>query len=101
MDNSAQSHNDQLMNIGYSVLNQCKELSLPCFIWGGGAIYHMLKGKLAYRKMSDIEFLLPKSADHKVQGILTNMGFTPYSTFNNMQNMYSMPRREFYLPDRT
>ena len=101
MDNSAQSHNDQLMNIGYNVLNQCKEQSIPCFIWGGGAIYHMLKGKLDYRKMSDIEFLLPKSADHKVQGILTNMGFIPYSTFNNMQNMYSMPRREFYLPDRT
>jgi hypothetical protein len=98
---SAQSHNDQLMATGYTVLKQCKELSLPCFIWGGGAIYHMLKGKLDYRKMSDIEFLLPKSADHKVQEILTDLGFIPYSTFNNMQNMYSMPRREFYLPDRT
>ena len=97
---TAQSHNDELMNTGYNVLKQCKELSLPCFIWGGGAIYHMLRGKLDYRKMSDIEFLLPKSADHKVQEILIDLDFIPYSTFNNMQNMYSMPRREFYLHDR-
>ena len=32
---------------------------MPCFIWGGGAIYHMLNGNLDYRKMSDIEFMLP------------------------------------------
>jgi hypothetical protein len=100
MEGSAQTHNDKLMTSAYEILRQCKENSLPCFVWGGGAIYHLLNGKLDYRKMSDIEFMLPKFADKKMKQILKDLGFIPYSTFNNVQNMYSMPRREFYLPDR-
>ncbi|MHA2345900.1 MAG: hypothetical protein ACXACP_04215 [Candidatus Hodarchaeales archaeon] len=100
MEDSPQTHNDKLMRTGYEILEQCKELSYPCFIWGGGAIYHLLNGKLDYRKMSDIEFLLPKSVDKGMEKILLDKGFIPYSTFNNMQNMYEMPRREYYLPNR-
>ncbi|MHA1975824.1 MAG: hypothetical protein ACW98I_02855 [Candidatus Hodarchaeales archaeon] len=100
MEESVQTHNDELMASAYEILRQCKENSLPCFVWGGGGIYHLINGKLDYRKMSDIEFMLPKSADKKLQKILEDLGFIPYSTFNNVQNMYSMPRREFYLPDR-
>ncbi len=100
IEESVQTHNDKLMASAYEILRQCKERSIPCFLWGGGGIYHMINGKLDYRKMSDIEFMLPKSADKKVQKILEDLGFIPYSTFNNVQNMYSMPRREFYLPDR-
>ena len=100
MANAAKEHNDSLMNMGYKVLERCKDRNLPCLIWGGGAIYHMLDGALDYRKMSDIEFLVPKSGDKKLQSILKGFGFIPYSTFNNMQNMYSTPRREFYRPDR-
>lgn len=100
MTNSAKEYNDELMSIGYKVLERCKAKDLPCIIWGGGAIYHMLDGALDYRKMSDIEFLVPKSVDTKLQAILEELGFIPYSTFNNLQNMYGTPRREFYLPDR-
>ena len=100
MEESAKQHNDELMKNGYEILERCIEEDFPCFIWGGGAIYHYLNGNLNYRKMSDIEFLLPKSADSKMQNILEQMDFIPYSTFNNIQNMYPMPRREFYLPDR-
>ncbi|WP_455143050.1 hypothetical protein [Candidatus Hodarchaeum mangrovi] len=100
MEESAKQHNDELMKAGYEILERCIEANFPCFIWGGGAIYHYLNGNLDYRKMSDIEFLLPKSADTKMQNILEQMDFIPYSTFNNIQNMYPMPRREFYLPDR-
>ena len=54
MTNTAKEHNDSLMNMGYRVLERCKDSNLPCLIWGGGAIYHMLDGALDYRKMSDI-----------------------------------------------
>lgn len=100
MESDAQAHNDKLMKRGYEILCRCKEESIACFLWGGGAIYHMLGGKLDYRKMSDLEFLLPKKADNRLQQLLEEMGFIPYTMFNNMQNMYSMPRREFYLPSR-
>ncbi|MFW9778462.1 MAG: hypothetical protein ACFFE8_06360 [Candidatus Heimdallarchaeota archaeon] len=96
----AQAQNDALMELGYKFLNQCKEHSIPCFLWGGGAIYYFLGGKMDYRKMSDMEFLLPLKVDHEVQGLLEEMGFLPYKTFNNMQNQYDPKRREFYLPSR-
>ena len=100
MENDTQTHNDKLMKRGYEILHRCKEESITCILWGGGAIYHMLGGKLDYRKMSDVEFLIPKKADKQLQQLLEEMGFIPYTMFNNMQNMYSMPRREFYLPNR-
>jgi hypothetical protein len=97
---SAQTHNDALMDVGYQFLKQCQENSIPCFLWGGGAIYHFLAGKMNYRKMSDLEFLLPKASDKPAQKLLEEMGFLPYKTFNNMQNQYDPKRREFYRPDR-
>ncbi len=100
MNNSMKTQNDALMKTGYEILQECKENGINCFIWGGGAVYHLLGGKLDYRVMSDIEFLLPKSHDNKLQSILEEIGFIPYSTFNNMQNMYALPRREFYKPNR-
>ncbi|NHJ01292.1 MAG: hypothetical protein EAX86_04075 [Candidatus Heimdallarchaeota archaeon] len=100
MDPSLKVQNDKLMKVGYLILQECKKKSLPCFLWGGGAIYHMLGGKLDYRIMSDIEFFLPKAADKSIQEILEKLGFIPYKTFNNIQNMYSNPRREFYRPSR-
>ncbi|MFW9905514.1 MAG: hypothetical protein ACFFFH_14325 [Candidatus Thorarchaeota archaeon] len=100
MDNSAKIHNDELMKLGYQLLEQCANEGIPCFLWGGGAIYHMLGGRLNYRKMSDLEFFLPKKSDHIVQAFLEDLGFIPYTTFNNMQNMSHTPRREFYRPNR-
>jgi hypothetical protein len=100
MDNTAKAHNDELMKVGYQLLERCGNERISCFLWGGGAIYHMLGGKLDYRKMSDLEFFLPKKVDHSVQAFLTELGFIPYTTFNNMQNMSRTPRREFYRPNR-
>lgn len=100
MDDSAKSHNDRLMVTGYNILKLCKEDSIPCILWGGGAIYHFLGGKLDYRKMSDLEFFLPKKADHAIQQILKDNGFYGNWPFNNMQNMSRTPRREFYCPNR-
>ncbi|MHA2246713.1 MAG: hypothetical protein ACXADY_17350 [Candidatus Hodarchaeales archaeon] len=106
MDNSAKTHNDRLMKTGYQILQQCQDEAIPCFLWAGGAIYHMLGGKLDYREMSDLEFFLPrnsdkqKKVDKQFEQILEQMGFIPYSYFNNIQNQYSTPRREFYLPNR-
>lgn len=100
MNDSIKSHNDALMKVGYQILDECKNENIKCMIWGGGAIYHLLEGQLDYRKMSDIEFLLPKKGDKQVQAMLEELGFIPFTSFNNMQNMYSMPRREFYLPNR-
>ena len=100
MDNSMKAHNDSLMNCGYEILQQCDEKSIPCFLWGGGAIYHLLGGRLDYRIMSDLEFFIPKKADKDVQNILTTMGFYPNKPFNMMQNMSRTPRREYYRPNR-
>lgn len=100
MNDSIKSHNDALMKVGYQILDECKDENINCMIWGGGAIYHLLEGQLDYRKMSDIEFLLPKKGDKQVQAMLEELGFIPFTSFNNMQNMYSMPRREFYRPNR-
>ena len=100
MENSAKKHNDELMKTGYKILQRCIYEKIPCFLWGGGAIYHMLGGRLVYRKMSDIEFFLPKKADQDFQKILKKMGFYPNKPFNNMQSMVRTPRREFYRPNR-
>ncbi len=100
MDTSAKAHNDELMKAGYQLLKRCDDEGISCFLWGGGAIYHMLGGRLNYRKMSDLEFFLPKKYDHRVQNLLEDFGFIPYTTFNNMQNMSRTPRREFYRPNR-
>ena len=100
MDNTAKAHNDELMKVGYQLLELCVNKGVSCFLWGGGAIYHMLGGRLDYRKMSDLEFFLPKKSDHLVQAFLEELGFIPYTTFNNMQNMSRTPRREFYRPNR-
>ena len=94
------AHNDSLMECGYEILKQCEEKSIPCFLWGGGAIYHMLGGRLDYRKMSDLEFFIPKKADNEMQDVLTDMGFYANRPFNMMQNMSRTPRREFYRPNR-
>ncbi|UCE13096.1 MAG: nucleotidyltransferase family protein [Candidatus Heimdallarchaeota archaeon] len=100
MTSSAQVHNDELMKTGYQILEQCKEESIPCFLWAGGAIYHILGGRLDYRPMSDLEFFLPRKADKQVQQILLNNGFYANKYFNSMQNMYRIRRREFYFPNR-
>lgn len=106
MENSAKTQNDKLMKTGYQILHESNEAAIPCFLWAGGAIYHMLGGKLDYRKMSDLEFFLPrnshkkKNVDKQFEKILKEMGFIPYSWFNNIQNQYREPRREFYLPNR-
>jgi hypothetical protein len=100
MDNTAKSYNDSLMKVGYEILQECKDESIPCFLWGGGAIYHLLGGKLDYRQMSDLEFFLPKSKDKEVRRILKDMGFYPNKPFNNMQSMSRTPRREYYRPNR-
>lgn len=100
MDNSAKTHNDALMKVGYEILQICKEESIPCFLWGGGAIYHLLGGKLDYRIMSDLEFFYPKTVDKDIQNILIQMGFHPNKPFNNMQSMSRTPRREYYRPNR-
>ncbi|UCG01178.1 MAG: hypothetical protein JSW11_16360 [Candidatus Heimdallarchaeota archaeon] len=100
MDNSMKAHNDSLMKNGYEILQQCKEKSIPCFLWGGGAIYHLLGGRLDYRIMSDLEFFIPKKADKAMQKVLTEMDFYPNRPFNMMQNMSRTPRREFYRPNR-
>ena len=100
MNDDIKSHNDALMKVGYQILHKCKDENVNCMIWGGGAIYHLLEGQLDYRKMSDIEFLLPKKGDKQVQSMLQELDFIPYTSFNNMQNMYSMPRREYYRPNR-
>ncbi|MFX1285993.1 MAG: hypothetical protein ACFFB5_20285 [Promethearchaeota archaeon] len=100
MENSEKAHNDELMKVGYQLLEKCNNDGISCFLWGGGAIYHMLGGRLDYREMSDLEFFLPKKFDHSVQDILKELGFIPYTTFNNMQNMSRTPRREFYRPNR-
>ncbi|MFX1507422.1 MAG: hypothetical protein ACFFDC_15170 [Promethearchaeota archaeon] len=92
--------NDSLMNCGYEILQQCKEKSIQCFLWGGGAIYHLLGGRLDYRKMSDLEFFIPKNVDKEIHDILTEMGFYANRPFNMMQNMSRTPRREFYRPNR-
>jgi len=94
------AHNDSLMKCGYQVLEQCEEKSIPCFLWGGGAIYHMLGGRLDYRKMSDMEFFISKKSDKEMHNILTDMGFYANRPFNMMQNMSRTPRREFYRPNR-
>ena len=44
MDVTAKAHNDSLMETGYEILQRCKDKSIPCFLWAGGAIYHMLGG---------------------------------------------------------
>ena len=100
MANSMKAHNDSLMKCGYEVLQQCEEKSIPCFLWGGGAIYHMLGGRLNYRKMSDLEFFIPKKSDKEIQNVLSDMGFYANRPFNMMQNMSRTPRREFYRPNR-
>ncbi|MHA2342490.1 MAG: hypothetical protein ACXADW_11485, partial [Candidatus Hodarchaeales archaeon] len=100
MDTTDKEYNDRLMAVGYQILEKCIEKSIPCFLWGGGAIYHMLQGNLDYRKMSDLEFFLPKKYDKILQEILIQLDFIPYETFNNIQNMSRTPRREFYRPNR-
>ncbi|MFX0125314.1 MAG: hypothetical protein ACFFAE_16925 [Candidatus Hodarchaeota archaeon] len=100
MVNSAQENNDILMKTGYQILEHCKEESIPCFLWAGGAIYHILGGKLDYREMSDLEFFLPRAVDKQIQQILLDTGFYANKYFNSMQNMYKIRRREFYLPNR-
>ncbi|MHA2088518.1 MAG: hypothetical protein ACW972_09590, partial [Promethearchaeota archaeon] len=75
MDVKAKAYNDSLMDTGYQILQRCKEKSTPCFLWAGGAIYHMLGGKLNYRKMSDLEFFIPSSVDKEFTNILKEMGF--------------------------
>lgn len=97
---SVQAHNDALMDAGYQFLKQCQENSIPCFLWGGGAICHFLGGKMGYRKMSDLEFFLPTKSDKPAQTFLEEMGFLPYKSFNNIQNQYDPKRREFYRPNR-
>ena len=62
------------MKTGYQILEQCKEESIPCFLWAGGAIYHILGGRLDYRKMSDLEFFLPRKSDKQIKQILLNKG---------------------------
>jgi len=88
------------METGYKILQHCKEESIPCMLWGGGAIYHILGGRLDYREMSDLEFFLPKKADNQIKQVLLDDGFYPNKYFNSMQNMYQNRRREFFLPDR-
>jgi hypothetical protein len=100
MDNAAKAHNDSLMETGYQILQRCKDKSIPCFLWAGGAIYHMLGGKLDYRKMSDLEFFIPSRVDTEFKDILKEMGFYANKPFNNIQNMSRTPRREFYRPNR-
>ncbi|MHA2224902.1 MAG: nucleotidyltransferase family protein [Candidatus Hodarchaeales archaeon] len=100
MANNAQEHNDSLMKTGLQILKKCKEESLPCMLWGGGAIYFLLGGRLDYRKMSDLEFFLPTEADKQIRQILTDMGFYANKPFNSLQNMYKTRRREFYRPNR-
>jgi len=100
MEISAKNHNDELMKVGYQILQECLDENIPCFLWGGGAIYHMLGGKLDYRKMSDLEFFIPKKVDNQMKKILKQMGFYANRPFNMMQNMSKTPRREFYRPDR-
>jgi hypothetical protein len=94
------AHNDSLMNCGYEILQQCEEKSIPCFLWGGGAIYHLLGGRLDYRIMSDLEFFIPKKVDKDIHEILIKMGFYANKPFNMMQNMSRTPRREYYRPNR-
>ncbi|MFX0183245.1 MAG: nucleotidyltransferase family protein [Candidatus Hodarchaeota archaeon] len=100
MTSSAQDHNDSLMETGYQILKQCQDSSIPCILWGGGAIYHILGGKLNYRKMSDLEFFIPKKADNQIKQILIDNGFYANRYFNSMQNMYEIRRREYFLPNR-
>ncbi|MFX0013925.1 MAG: hypothetical protein ACFFB2_12930 [Promethearchaeota archaeon] len=100
MDNSNKVHNDTLMRSGYKILQSCKDESIPCFLWGGGAIYHLIGGRLDYRKMSDLEFFIPKKADKPIKTILKQNGFYPNRPFNMMQNMSRTPRREYYKPNR-
>ncbi|MFX0052998.1 MAG: hypothetical protein ACFFAJ_02285 [Candidatus Hodarchaeota archaeon] len=100
MTSSAQEHNDSLMETGYQILKQCQDISIPCILWGGGAIYHILGGKLNYRKMSDLEFFIPKKVDNQIKEILLDKGFYANKYFNSMQNMYKIRRREYFLPNR-
>ncbi|MFW9997269.1 MAG: hypothetical protein ACFFD4_34820 [Candidatus Odinarchaeota archaeon] len=82
-------------------MQRCIEESIsPVFLWGGGAIYHIIGGTLNYRKMSDLEFFIPKETDTQFKRLLKDIGFYGNRPFNNMQNMSRTPRREFYLPDR-
>jgi len=100
MNESNKTHNDTLMKTGYQILEDCKENNIACLLWGGGAINHIVGGRLDYRKMSDLEFFLPKKADKPLHKILTELGFLANRPFNTMQNMSRTPRREFYKPDR-
>lgn len=100
MNISAKEHNDKLMEVGYEILQRCKEDSIPCFLWGGGAIYHMLGGRLDYRIMSDLEFFIPNKVDKSIKALLRELGFYANRPFNTMQNMSRTPRREFYRPNR-
>jgi hypothetical protein len=100
MSDLNKAHNDALMETGYQILEECKENEITCLLWGGGAINHIVGGRLDYRKMSDLEFFLPKKADKPLHKILTELGFIANRPFNTMQNMSRTPRREFYKPNR-